>query len=29
MPGRVVRWQAFGGQWQHQGLDWDRIRWLR
>ncbi|HXG09721.1 MAG TPA: signal peptidase I [Gemmataceae bacterium] len=29
LPSRAVRWQGFGRQWQHQVLDWKRVRWLR
>jgi signal peptidase I len=29
MPSRLVRWQALGRQWEHQGLDWGQVRWLR
>lgn len=29
MPSRVQRWRGFGREWEHQGLDWERVRWLR
>lgn len=29
LPGRINRGQAFGREWQFQGIDWGRIRWLR
>lgn len=29
LPSRVTRWQGFGRDWEYQGLDWDRVRWLR
>lgn len=29
MPSRAVQWQNFGRQWQHQMMDWERVRWLR
>jgi signal peptidase I len=29
MPSRLVEWDGFGRHWEHQGLDWGRVRWLR
>jgi signal peptidase I len=29
MPSRIVTGEARGKQWEYQGLDWGRIRWLR
>ena len=29
VPSRVTRWRGFGREWEHQGIDWERVRWLR
>jgi signal peptidase I len=29
LPSRRVQWDGLGRHWEHQGLDWHRVRWLR
>ena len=29
LPSRAVEWHWLGRQWQHQTIDWQRMRWLR
>lgn len=29
LPSRATQWQAFGRRWEHQGIDWGRIHWVR
>jgi signal peptidase I len=29
LPCRIGVWEGFGGRWEYQAIDWERIRWLR